>query len=267
VSLSFTKLFSSITESTVWRESDRTRITWITMLAMADKHGRVWGSIPGLAARANIPLGACEEALAIFMAPDKYSRTKEHEGRRISEIDGGWLLLNHAKHRALRDAEDRRAYKAEHERKRRAAKRGQDRGQNGQEWTDVDAVGHNAEADTDTEAVKKKPSRAKHEVDPRHTEFKNKLADYWGWAGNGDMPWDASEASKLSKMLKANPTLTVKEMGVCLMNRHKSEDVNTAARPRQWLENLTDYRGGPLDRFKHATNGNGHKPSKLIPVG
>jgi hypothetical protein len=49
MSVTFTKLFSSITESTVWDEPDRVRLVWITMLAMADKHGRVWASVPGLA--------------------------------------------------------------------------------------------------------------------------------------------------------------------------------------------------------------------------
>jgi hypothetical protein len=109
MSYTFTKLFSSITESTVWQESDRTRIVWITMLAMADKHGRVWGSVPGLAARAVVPIADCERALQVFFAPDPYSRTKDFDGRRIQEIEGGWLLLNHAKHRKLQDEEAQRA--------------------------------------------------------------------------------------------------------------------------------------------------------------
>ena len=108
---SFTKLFSSITESTVWCEPDRTRLLWITMLAMADRHGRVWGSIPGLANRARIPVEDCRAGIDTFLAPDRDSRTPDHDGRRIEPIDGGWRLLNHSKYRDLRDAESQRESK------------------------------------------------------------------------------------------------------------------------------------------------------------
>ena len=99
----FTKLFSSITESTVWCEPDRTRLVWITMLAMADRLGRIHASIPGLANRARVPVEDCRTAIDTFLAPDRDSRTPENEGRRIETIDGGWRLLNHAKFRELRD--------------------------------------------------------------------------------------------------------------------------------------------------------------------
>ena len=108
MSLTFTKLFSSITESTVWCEPAHTRLVWITMLAMADRKGRVWASVPGLANRARVPVEDTEKALATFMAPDRYSRTPEYDGRRIEPIDGGWRLLNHAKYRDIRDEEERR---------------------------------------------------------------------------------------------------------------------------------------------------------------
>lgn len=107
MSITFTKLFSSITESTVWCEPAHTRLVWITMLAMADRKGRVWASVPGLANRARVPLEDCEKALETLLAPDRYSRTPDFEGRRIEPIDGGWRLLNHAKYRDMRDEEIR----------------------------------------------------------------------------------------------------------------------------------------------------------------
>lgn len=91
------------------------------MLAMCDRNGVVEGTIPGLARIANVTVEECEAALARFKAPDRYSRSKEHEGRRIDEIDGGWLLLNHAKYRSMRQAEDRREYQRDLMRGRRAA--------------------------------------------------------------------------------------------------------------------------------------------------
>jgi hypothetical protein len=115
----YTKLFSSITESTVWEEPYSTRITWVTMLAMADARGDVYSSVPGLARRANVTRQEVEAALASFLAPDSDSRTKEHEGRRIEPINGGWNLINHAKYAAIRDAEERRAYMREYMREYR----------------------------------------------------------------------------------------------------------------------------------------------------
>lgn len=119
MSLTFTKLFSSITESTVWVEPYPTRIAWVAMLANADRKGRIFASVPGLAKLAGITLPEVEAALHCFMAPDRYSRTKEHDGRRIEEIDGGWRLLNFDKYRELRDTEERREYQREWDRKHR----------------------------------------------------------------------------------------------------------------------------------------------------
>ena len=120
MSLTFTKLFSSITESTVWCEPAHTRLVWITMLAMADRKGRVWASVPGLANRARVPLEDTEKALATFLAPDRYSRTPDHEGRRIEPIDGGWRLLNHEKYRDMRDEEVRREQNREAQERKRS---------------------------------------------------------------------------------------------------------------------------------------------------
>lgn len=116
----YTKLFSSITESTVWGEPYATRIVWVAMLAMADAKGQVYGSIPGLARRANVTLQEVETALESFRLPDPYSRTKDADGRRIEDIDGGWRLINHAKYGAIRGAEERREYKREWDRKNRS---------------------------------------------------------------------------------------------------------------------------------------------------
>ncbi len=106
----YTKLFSSILASTVWREDDKTRIVWITMLAMADKNGVAEGSVPGLADFARVSVDDCRAALAKLAAPDPDSRTPEFDGRRIMSVDGGWKLLNHAKYRAKLNADERREY-------------------------------------------------------------------------------------------------------------------------------------------------------------
>jgi hypothetical protein len=106
----YTKLFNSILASTIWRSDDKTRIVWITLLAMADRHGVAEGSVPGLADFARVSVEDCRRALNVLQAPDEDSRSDDHEGRRILKIDGGWLILNHAKYRAKASEDERRDY-------------------------------------------------------------------------------------------------------------------------------------------------------------
>lgn len=115
----YTKLFRSIAASTIVSEPLATRWLWVTMLSQADKAGKVYASVPGLARMANISLAECEEGLRCFLSPDPYSRTSEHEGRRVEVIDGGWRLLNHAKYDAMRNEAERREKKREWDRKNR----------------------------------------------------------------------------------------------------------------------------------------------------
>lgn len=116
----FVKLFSSIVDSTIWREDPETKVAWITMLTKADRNGYVFASIPGLADAARIPIDKLELALDKFRGPDKYSRTKDHDGRRIIDVDGGWLILNYTKYRELRSQEESRIANAERVKRYRA---------------------------------------------------------------------------------------------------------------------------------------------------
>lgn len=113
-------MFSSIIASSVWCESDKTRLVWITMLAMADKTGVVEAAVPGLANAARVTIDDCKLAIEKFLAPDPDSRTSDNEGRRIEKIEGGWRLLNYAKYRAKLDAEERREYKTNWQRDARS---------------------------------------------------------------------------------------------------------------------------------------------------
>jgi hypothetical protein len=108
----YCKLVSGIILSTIWRKDDHTRILWITMLAVKDRHHRVMASVPGLAAVANLPVDSVRASIEKLMAPDPDSRTKDHEGRRIAAIDGGWLVLNGEKYRNFLSKAERNEYQA-----------------------------------------------------------------------------------------------------------------------------------------------------------
>jgi hypothetical protein len=96
------------------------------MLAMADKNSVVEAAIPGLADRARVSIDECVDALKKLKEPDKFSRSKENEGRRIKEIDGGWFLLNHGKYRDLVTLQEKRAQDAERARRYRERKKERD---------------------------------------------------------------------------------------------------------------------------------------------
>lgn len=167
----YTKLFSSIVTSTIWTEDDKTRILWITMLAIADQHGEIQASIPGLARLAAMSIKDVEHALEILSSPDEYSRTPDNEGRRIAKIDGGWELLNHAKYRAMASKDDSKAATA----KRVARHRARDAASkcnadvtvcngcvtHGNGYVTVNRDIAEAEADTDTEAKEEKKNARK----------------------------------------------------------------------------------------------------------
>jgi len=141
------------------------------MLAMADRAGRVWSSVPGLANRARIPLEDARIAIATFLAPDPDSRTSDHEGRRIEAIDGGWRLLNHEKYREIRDEES----SLEAKRKYINARREKERLEKAGVLKDVDDVEKsrsgvggcidNAESDSESEGENKETSPSAHGFD------------------------------------------------------------------------------------------------------
>ncbi len=143
----YTKLFSSIITSTIWREKNETRILWITMLAMKDRDGVIESSLPGLADMARLSIEDTLDSLKILQAPDEYSGTQDHEGRRIEQIaNNKWFVLNHEKWRQKMNADERREYnrvKQQESRQRRV--------NNGQQKS-----APSAHTDTDTDTKKRR---------------------------------------------------------------------------------------------------------------
>lgn len=152
----YTKLFGSIIASTIWREKTETKVVWITMLAMANKHGIVEASVPGLADMARVTVTEAQTALEIFSAPDTFSRTKDFEGRRIEAVDGGWVILNHAKYRSKMSLDERREYNRlkqqefRERQKRAASKPCQQTSITVNHGDSLSAMSAHAEADTDS---------------------------------------------------------------------------------------------------------------------
>ena len=73
--------------------------TWALLLASADRLGESHLTVPFVASVLRISDERAEAAFAVLTAPDKRSRNKDQEGRRLVEVPGGWLLVSHAKYR------------------------------------------------------------------------------------------------------------------------------------------------------------------------
>lgn len=122
----YVKLFSSLVDSTIWREDSDTCKFWVTLLAKARSDGVVEASLPGLAHAASVSLSKAKEIIDLLSSPDPYSRSQEYEGRRIARVDDGWQILNYRKYRDKLGAGDRREYWREYKRaQRQSQKRGQ----------------------------------------------------------------------------------------------------------------------------------------------
>lgn len=150
------KLLSSIVTSSIWAEDPATKVVWITLLALMDaRTGYVGGSVPGLAQVAGVTAAEAQRAIDKFLAPDPHSRdltaNPEGEGRRIVRADGGWIVLNAAKIRNMRQAEVRREQNREAQRRRRAAvSKCQQKPADRAPLADMCAMSAHAEADTDS---------------------------------------------------------------------------------------------------------------------
>lgn len=108
--MGYTKLFTEIVASSIWDEDDKTRIVWITMLALKDRGHFVRGTRRYLALAARVTDEECDRALERLLNPDHHSRTPDHDGRRIKEVPGGWEILNGEKYSKMLSYEERKEY-------------------------------------------------------------------------------------------------------------------------------------------------------------
>lgn len=128
----YTKLFRSLTSSSVWIEDSDTIKLWVFLMAEADEKGFVFGSVVTIADRCKLSVSRTQEILTKFAAPDPFSsdltRNPENAGRRIEVIDGGWLVINLEYYRGLHDVGVRRvqvreANKRLRDRRKKASKK------------------------------------------------------------------------------------------------------------------------------------------------
>ena len=112
--MGYAKLFSSITESSLWSEPKEVRLLFVTMLAKANSVGFIEAAIPGLARAANLTLEEVQNAITILENPDPFSKNPDCEGRRVIPAPGGWIVLNYEEYRSRQSEDERREYMREY---------------------------------------------------------------------------------------------------------------------------------------------------------
>jgi hypothetical protein len=99
----YAKLDCGILRSSIWDESPEVLKLWIAFLAMKDENGFVQGTRTGIHRESNLPKDVFDRCLKYLESPDPLSKSKEYEGRRIEEVEGGWIVLNADKYQARED--------------------------------------------------------------------------------------------------------------------------------------------------------------------
>ena len=98
----YNKLFTKILDSSIWLEPDATRLVWLTIIAAMDEDGFAqFASVGNLAHRARVSPDGAARAVLTLESPDPDSSDRDHEGRRMERVDGGWMVLNSNKYRDL----------------------------------------------------------------------------------------------------------------------------------------------------------------------
>src|SRR5688500_16375361 len=106
----WTPLWNSVVESSLWDEPDLVCKVYLTMLALKDYDHVVRLDAYGIGKKARKSETEVFEALKVLANPDTKKITPQaFEGRRIKAVEGGWLSLNGEKYRALVQEEMKRA--------------------------------------------------------------------------------------------------------------------------------------------------------------
>lgn len=186
--MGYSKLFSEIVMSTVWREPNHVRLVWITMLAIKDRFHVVNASLPGLADAARVSMQECEEAIRILSDPDPHSRTLDNEGRRIKKCDGGWVILNGEKYRNKMSLDERREYQRIKQREYRNRKKAEENQQSLPSCQQSSQQLTHTDTDTDTNKNKEQKNESSSHNDSDSTSLREDAPS------SGDLPLKASSS-------------------------------------------------------------------------
>jgi len=117
------KIWKSMFEGSLYDAGWEAIITFMVLITFANKSGEVDITLSALSGKTTIPKKHLQNGIDALMSPDKLSRTKDDDGRRIVLIDRdrswGWRIVNYEKYSQARDMAAIRQYWADEQRERR----------------------------------------------------------------------------------------------------------------------------------------------------
>ena len=113
------KLFNSMFDgSLATRGPWEAMVTFMTFIALADKHGHVDMTLEVIQRRTLIPMAVLAKGIKALSAPDPHSRNPSFEGRRIALLRDntawGWRILNYREYSQIRSSDERAAYQQQY---------------------------------------------------------------------------------------------------------------------------------------------------------
>lgn len=154
------KVFSSMYDgSLATRGPWQAMVTFQQFIVLADLKGIVDMTAEAISRRTTIPLDIIKIGITALEQSDSESRSPDLDGRRIARLsdtrEWGWQIVNFAKYRAIRSAEERREYMANLMRDRRKSLKAS-------KPEDKHALAMLANADADADAKAKVSKTDKH---------------------------------------------------------------------------------------------------------
>lgn len=124
----YAKLFSRIAQSSLMEEDVEVRYCFMMMLAIADSGGDVIGTDVAIARTINLPLDTFRRCADALSQPDPDSNSQAHDGRRLipSDAGRGYLIVNYTTYRAIKTADEKKAYMREYMKRYRKSKNDND---------------------------------------------------------------------------------------------------------------------------------------------
>jgi hypothetical protein len=119
--VSYVAVDRDIWTSTVLKEGPLVVATWLLLMADSDRHGITSATPTAIASVLRVEDEAVEKAFETLMAPDKRSRNRDEDGRRMIDLgDGRYELVSFGKYkdRATKAGAARR--QREHEARKKA---------------------------------------------------------------------------------------------------------------------------------------------------
>jgi hypothetical protein len=201
------------------------------MLALSDKNGVVEASIPGLSDASRVTIEECEDALKRLKSPDRYSRSKEFEGKRIEDVEGGWLLLNYARYRGkLTSDKIREQARIRQQRFREKQKNG-----NVTVTHNSDITANNAHADPDPTADPDPDINKKKNIKKKNPYTKD-FELFWSAYPRKVAKGAAFKKWQLAKKMESFPD-SIDEL-LSILEKHKEQDFwkqGKIYKPQNWL--------------------------------